>query len=479
MIALSEERKKRKPQAPVATDVNPAFLYSAEAEKAVLGSMLVRPDAAMDEVLEKLGAEDFFVPAHRLLFETLVSLHHKNQAIDLTTVYQHLTDQKLLEAVGQSTVADAAASFVTHLNVGSYVNIIKDKSLLRHLRHACVDIVQLINDQPGEVRQTLDTALGRIFEVAEKEVTNQTVKASQEVARTLEMIQRFHDDKRTLKGIDTGFSKLNELTSGWQKGDMVVLAARPGMGKTALALTFAKAAMKDRWSEELQTYVMPGHSVGFFSLEMTNAQLILRLMASYASLGLQAIRKGDLSEEDLTGLHSVGAQMKELPLYLDDSSYVTINQLRSKARRMQQMGKIEMLVIDYLQLLHSESEQAKDNRQNEVAEISRGIKSLAKELDIPIIVLAQLNRKSEEGKAEPALHNLRESGAIEQDADIVMMLHRPEEKEEEGAAPSGPKPLVPYKLIIAKHRNGPTDSVEMNFMSAFTRFEDPLRHGGR
>jgi replicative DNA helicase len=202
-------------------------------------------------------------------------------------------------------------------------------------------------------------------------------------------------------------------------------------------------------------------------------------MASYASLGLQAIRKGDLSEEDLTGLHSVGAQMKELPLYLDDSSYVTINQLRSKARRMQQMGKIEMLVIDYLQLLHSESEQAKDNRQNEVAEISRGIKSLAKELDIPIIVLAQLNRKSEEGKAEPALHNLRESGAIEQDADIVMMLHRPEEKEEEGAAPSGPKPLVPYKLIIAKHRNGPTDSVEMNFMSAFTRFEDPLRHGGR
>jgi replicative DNA helicase len=475
MIALSEERKKRKPQAPAATDVDPTFLYSAEAEKAVLGSMLMSPHEVMDQVMEKIGDEDFFVPAHRLLFKTLTELHNRGAAIDLTTVYQHLTDQKTLEAVGNSTVTDAAAAFVTHLNVSSYVDIVKDKSLLRHLRNACVEIVQLINEQPGAVRETLDVAMGKIFQVAEKEVTSQTVKASQEVNRTLEMIQRFHDNKRPLIGIDTGFSKLNELTSGWQKGDMVVLAARPGVGKTALALTFAKAAMKDRWSEEQNTFVAPGYSVGFFSLEMTNQQLILRLMASYASLSMQLIREGKLSENDMHALHMVGDSMKEMPLYLDDTSYITINQLRSKARRMQQMGNIELLIIDYLQLLHSDSSQSKDNRQNEVAEISRGIKSLAKELSIPIIVLAQLNRKSEEGKSEPALHNLRESGAIEQDADLVMLLHRPEEKEDKDAAPAPPKPVTPYKLIIAKQRNGPTDTVDMNFVRAYTRFEDPLR----
>jgi replicative DNA helicase len=246
------------------------------------------------------------------------------------------------------------------------------------------------------------------------------------------------------------------------------------MGKTALALTFAKHAMAERYDDKRDMWIKPGYGVGLFSLEMTNAQLMLRMMASAAQVSLQKIRTGDLDKFEMDGLTQMAEDMKQWPLYLDDSSHLTINQLRGKARRMKQRYDIDLLIIDYLQLLHSESNQAKDNRQNEVAEISRGIKSLAKDLNIPIIVLAQLNRKAEEGKSEPALHNLRESGAIEQDADMVLLLHRKDQ--EEDAAPS---PVKDYSLIIAKQRSGPTDKIDIRFNAQFTRFEDPVRHEAR
>jgi replicative DNA helicase len=211
---------------------------------------------------------------------------------------------------------------------------------------------------------------------------------------------------------------------------------------------------------------------------MTNEQLMLRLLASYGSESLQHIRQGQLDEHALQKLRMIAGDMREWPLCLDDSSFLTINQLRGKARRMKDRHGIELLVIDYLQLLRSDSAQAKDNRQNEVAEISRGIKALAKELAIPIIILAQLNRRSEEGKSEPALHNLRESGAIEQDADVVLLLHRTEVKDEDGNEQT-PGVIIDYTLNIAKQRNGPTDRLNIQFHSPYTRFDDPVRHETR
>jgi replicative DNA helicase len=202
---------------------------------------------------------------------------------------------------------------------------------------------------------------------------------------------------------------------------------------------------------------------------------MLRLLASYGSESLQRIRSGELDDHALQKLRMVAADMREWPLYLDDSSFLTISQLRGKARRMKDRHKIELLVIDYLQLLRSESAQAKDNRQNEVAEISRGIKGLAKELEIPIIILAQLNRRSEEAKAEPALHNLRESGAIEQDADVVLLLHRPDAEKDEDGNEKQAGPVIPYSLIIAKQRNGPTDRLSISFHAPYTRFDDPVK----
>jgi replicative DNA helicase len=215
---------------------------------------------------------------------------------------------------------------------------------------------------------------------------------------------------------------------------------------------------------------------------MTNEQLMLRLLASYGSVGLGEIRSGKLGDQELQKLRLIAGDMREWPLYLDDSSFLSINQLRGKARRMKDRHGIEMLVIDYLQLLRSESAQAKDNRQNEVAEISRGIKALAKELSIPIIILAQLNRRSEEntrGRQEPALHNLRESGAIEQDADVVLMLHRPDPEKDEDGNEQQVGPVIPYSLIIAKQRNGPTDKIPILFHAPYTRFDDPVRHETR
>ncbi|HEY8966322.1 MAG TPA: replicative DNA helicase [Candidatus Methylacidiphilales bacterium] len=472
-------KNKITPLPPRGDTVNPdelaSPLYSAEAERAVLGAMLTHPDTVIYQVMEKLVTQDFFVPAHQAVFDAMKEMNLRQHNIDMTTVHLHLVDRKLDEMVGSpGSLAEMVTSLVSHLNVGTYIQTVKEKSLLRHLQQACITIVQDIADQPHAVEGILDRAETEVFKVTDMGLTQSTVPAREELAKALEMIERFRARQGKLNGIPTGFSQLNQMTTGWQPGDMVVLAARPGVGKTALALTFAKHAMAERYDEKRDAWVKPGYAVGMFSLEMTNAQLMLRLMASAAGEDLKRIRTGELDDFSMTKLRHISEDMKTWPLYLDDSSHLTINQLRGKARRMKQRYDIDLLIIDYLQLLHSESAQAKDNRQNEVSEISRGIKALAKDLSIPIIVLAQLNRRAEEAKAEPALHNLRESGAIEQDADMVLMLHRKEQ--EEDAPPSATRE---YSLIIAKQRSGPTGKLDIRFNPGFTRFEDPVRHEAR
>lgn len=460
--------------------LSPTVLYSAEAEKAVLGCMMAQPAEVINEATVTLMKEDFFVPAHQEIFGALREMYNESQAIDVMTIHQWLTDRKMAEAVGSPGIlAELLVGFATHLNIGSYIKIVKDKSLLRCLQLACSTIVQDIADMPDSVPAVLDRAESAIFQVTNQGLTNSTVSAREEIDRAITLIENFQNRKGHLQGLPTGFHKLDELTAGWKAGEMIVLAARPGQGKTALALTFARHALDQRYDEATDAWKKPGHAVGMFSLEMTNEQLMLRLLAAYGSESLQRIRQGGLDDHSLQKLRMVAADMKEWPLYLDDSSFLTINQLRGKARRMKDRYGIELLVIDYLQLLRSESSQAKDNRQNEVAEISRGIKALAKELSIPIIILAQLNRRSEEAKAEPALHNLRESGAIEQDADVVLLLHRPDAEKDQDGNERQVGPVIPYSLNIAKQRNGPTDRLDILFHAPYTRFDDPVRHETR
>jgi replicative DNA helicase len=460
--------------------LSPTVLYSAEAEKAVLGCMMAQPAEVINDATVALLKEDFFVPAHQEIFGALREMANSGQAIDVMTIHQWLTDRKLTEAVGSPGIlAELLVGFATHLNVGSYIKIVKEKSLLRCLQLACSTIVQDISEMPDSVAEVLDRAESAIFHVTNMGLTQSTVAARDEIDKAIKLIENFQNRKGHLQGLPTGFHKLDELTAGWKSGEMIVLAARPGQGKTALALTFARHALDQRYDEATDAWRKPGHAVGMFSLEMTNEQLMLRLLASYGSESLQRIRSGELDDHAMQKLRMVAADMREWPLYLDDSSFLTINQLRGKARRMKDRYGIEMLVIDYLQLLRSESAQAKDNRQNEVAEISRGIKALAKELEIPIIILAQLNRKSEEGKQEPALHNLRESGAIEQDADVVLLLHRLDAEKDEDGNEKQSGPVIPYSLNIAKQRNGPTDRLDILFHAPYTRFDDPVRHETR
>jgi replicative DNA helicase len=460
--------------------LSPLVLYSAEAERAVLGCMLAQPQEVIAEATEALLADDFFVPAHKVIFEALREIFNGAQPVDVIAVHQWLNDRKMADAVGSPGIlAELLVGFANHLNVGSYIRIVKEKALLRCLQLACTSIVQDITEHPDTVASVLDRAESAIFHVTNMGLTQSTVPARDEIDKAIQLIENFRNRKGHLQGLPTGFHRLNEMTSGWKAGEMIVLAARPGQGKTALALTFARRALEQRYDEATDAWKKPGHSVGMFSLEMTNEQLMLRLLASYGSEKLGDIRSGQLNDHAMEKLRLIAADMREWPLYLDDSSFLTVNQLRGKARRMKDRHGIEMLVIDYLQLLRSESAQAKDNRQNEVAEISRNIKALAKELSIPIIILAQLNRRSEEAKQEPALHNLRESGAIEQDADVVMLLHRPDPEKDEDGETRPTSPVVPYKLIIAKQRNGPTDKLDILFHAPYTRFDDPVRHETR
>jgi replicative DNA helicase len=462
--------KKAKPSVSV--------LYSFDSEKAVLGCMLAQPYEVINDASVALRKEDFFVPAHQEIFAALLEMRDKQIAIDVMTVHEWLTDHKLEKACGSPGIlAELLVGFATHLNVGSYIQFVKAKALLRAMNTACSTIVQDIFEHTDSVASVLDRAETAIFAVTNMGLTNTTVPASEEIEKALGLIDAMQSRKGHLQGIPTGFHRLDELTAGWKPGEMIVVAARPGQGKTALAMTFARHAVLQRYDDANDTWVKPGHPAGMFSLEMTNEQLMLRLLATCGSESLSKIRSGTLTADELAKLRIVAGEMKEWPLFLDDSSFLTINQLRGKARRMKDRYSIELLIVDYLQLLRSESEQAKDNRQNEVAEISRGIKALAKELSIPIIILAQLNRKSEEGKSEPALHNLRESGAIEQDADVVMLLHRPEQ--EQPLPGDQPTPIIPYRLNVAKQRNGPTDVLEILFHAAYTRFDDPVRHETR
>ncbi len=433
-------------------DIHRSPPHSVEAEQGVLGSMLISPREAIAECVEKINEEYFYVPAHQSIYNVLVDLWNAGQAIDLITFTQVLRDRNLLESVGGAGFVTSLFTFVpTAANVQYYLDIVRDKYILREIIAAATESVRRAYEEQDEVNNLLDEVEQRIFAV-------------DQVMEAIESIEKLYERKGGITGISTGFVEFDRMTSGLHPSEMIVIAARPSMGKTALAMNIAEhVAINEK---------LP---VGVFSLEMSSQQLVQRLLCSRARVNLQKVRDGFLGERDFPSLTAAASKLAEAKIFIDDSATLTILELRAKARRLKAQQEVQLIIVDYLQLLRSTSRRAQDNRQLEISEISAGLKGLAKELKIPIIVVAQLNRQPEQRSGgKPRLSDLRESGSIEQDADLVGLLVRPEiyEEDEEARAEKAGE----AEFIIAKQRNGPVGEIPLTFLKEFTRFETRARN---
>lgn len=441
---------------------------SLDAEMGVLSSILLSPKDTMLDVIEKgVNETHFHHPAHSTVFTILLDLWKISAPIDLLTVTQKLADLKLLEQIGGPAVLANLQTFLpTAANAEYYIDIVKEKYLLRQMISVCTASAARCYDEQGDVKTLIDDVEKQIFTVSEKRINEKLPEIKDHVNDAIEAIEKLYKNKGQVTGVPTGFKKLDEMTSGLHSSEMIVIAARPSMGKTALAMNIAEHVAVDH-----------NKPVGVFSLEMSSQQLVQRLLCSRARVNLQNVRNGFLGKGDSNNLTTAAAAYMQSKMYIDDTAGLSILELRAKSRRLMDKHGLSLIVIDYLQLLKSPSRRAQENRQIEIAEISGGIKALAKELNIPIIVLAQLNRESEKrGDGKPRVSDLRESGSIEQDADVVGLLYRSAyyAKDEEEKAEKGGE----AELIIAKQRNGPTGEVPLTFRAEFTRFETrDLTHG--
>jgi replicative DNA helicase len=453
------------PRTGSAQDIHRTPPHSVEAEQGVLGSMLISPRDAIAEVVEKITADYFYVPAHQTIFNVLVDLWNAGAGIDLITFTQVLRDRNLLESVGGAAAVTTLYTFVpTAANVGYYIDIVRDKYILRSIIAAGTESVRRAYEEQDEVGNLLDEVEQRIFAVGEDRFKGQMLSMKDQVMEAIESIEKLYERKGGITGVSTGFVEFDRMTSGMHPSEMIVIAARPSMGKTALAMNIAEhVAINEKLG------------VGVFSLEMSSQQLVQRLLCSRARVNLQKVRDGFLGERDFPSLTAAASKLAEAKIFIDDSASLTILELRAKARRLKSQQDVQLIIVDYLQLLRSTSRRAQDNRQLEISEISAGLKGLAKELKIPLIVVAQLNRQPEQRTGgKPRLSDLRESGSIEQDADLVGLLVRPEiyEEDEEARAEKAGE----AELIIAKQRNGPVGEIPLTFLKEFTRFEDRARN---
>jgi replicative DNA helicase len=436
---------------------------SMDAEIAVLGAMLLSPHEAGSLARQRLSEEHFYYAAHQVIFREIAALQDAMQAIDSVTLQQRLADKNQLEEVGGPVyLSELVTRVPTAANVEQYIDIVWEKYLLRRLIGAAHDIVGRAFEQQDDVRAWVDEVEQQIFDITAEKAATGARPVKDLIRDAMASIERLYDQKGTT-GIPTGYNDFDRLTSGLHDANVIVIAGRPSMGKTALAMNIAEHVAID--------LEIP---VGVFSLEMSSEELVKRMLCSRAKVNLRSIRDGFLGEKDFHPLTSAASQLMKAPLYIDDSAGLTIHQVRARARRMKSQFGIRLLVIDYLQLMRSPSRRADLSRQVEISDISAGIKALAKELQIPVVVLSQLNRQPEQREGgRPKLSDLRESGAIEQDADVVGLLVRPEvyaEEEGEKAAERGKA-----TLIIAKQRNGPTGDVKLTFLSEYTRFENQAK----
>jgi replicative DNA helicase len=441
--------------------------HSPEMERGVLGCILIAPNECMGECIEKLkdnGKDAFYDLRHQTIYEALTIMFDTREAIDIITLQQRLKDKGLLDQIGGipylSQLQDSVPSAA---NLSYYLDSVREKFLLRKMISVCTEVVGRVYDYEGEVDMLLDEVERDVLRISESRVQGGVLTTKDLVGKAIGTIENFFSRKGTLTGVGTGFPDLDRMTDGLHPAEMIVIAARPSMGKTSLAMNIAEhVAIEQK---------LP---VAVFSLEMSAESLVLRMMCSLARVNLRSIRDGFMSESDFPKLTSAAGKLANSKLFIDDSAGLSILQLRARARRLSQQHDIKLFVIDYLQLLHSTGRRSQDNRQQEIADISSGIKALAKELKVPVIVLSQLNRELEKDKSrKPRMSDLRESGAIEQDADLVGLLYKPNASDEEDAPEEGDG--VPVNLLIAKQRNGPTGDVNLTFLKPYTRFESAAK----
>ena len=449
-------------------DVHRLLPQSPDAEKGVLCSYLLAPREVGGFCAEKqITPAHFHIPAHGELFGVLQQLWDANKPIDFIILTELLRDTQRLDMVGGAAFVTELFTFLpTAANLAYYVEIVQEKHTLREIIKVCTEYAARSYDEQDNVPNLLDDVEGKIFAIAQDRFKDKAASMKDQVMQAIHAIEELYERRGAITGLPTGLAEFDKMTDGLHAAEMIVIAARPSMGKTALAMNMAEhIALEEK------------RAVAVFSLEMSTSQLVQRMLCSRARVNLGNVRNGFLSERDFPALTAAASKLAESKFFIDDTPGLSILELRAKARRLKSQHDIAAIFIDYLQLLRSTSKRAQDNRQLEIAEISSGLKGLAKELNIPIVVLAQLNRNPEgrtgASLGRPRLSDLRESGSIEQDADVVGLLIRDEyyadtdedKKEAEGKA----------TLIIAKQRNGPVGDIPLTFLKEFTRFENRAR----
>jgi len=425
-----------------------------DAERSVLGAMLLDADA-IPRVIELLEEDFFYRDAHRKIYRAIVTLFDRNEAADLLTTVEMLRKQGSLEAVGGAAyVAELLDAVPTAANVDYYARIVREKALVRSLIAACTQVVTEAYDEAGEADELLDNAERLIFEIAERKLSGPLVPVGDLVVESMERLESIARDKSGITGIPTGFRDLDRKLSGLHNSELIIVAGRTAMGKTSFGLNIAEhVAIKE------------GRNVAIFSLEMSNENLVQRLLCSLGRVNWHHLRSGYLAHEEFAKLPMAADKLSRAPIYIDDTPSLSVLEIKAKSRRLKAAGKLDLVIVDYLQMVQGRGRA--ETRQQEVSEISRSLKGLARELNIPVIALSQLSREVDKRESHlPVLSDLRESGSIEQDADVVLMLHR----DWEYTANEEHK----YKAIVkvAKQRNGPTGTVDLIFEMDYSRFEN-------
>ncbi len=430
--------------------------HNIEAEHSVLGAVMIDKDA-ITKIADMIGPEDFYDNQNAAIFEIILDLYNEQSPLDILNMASRLKEQKKLKEIGgKSYLAELVNSVPTASNVVSYAKLVKNKSVLRRLIQASSEIIDMGYDEQNPVDQILDEAEQKLFAVSQRSVKQDFTPINRLLEGAFVRIDEMHKNKNKFRGVETGLADLDNILSGLQNSDLIILAARPSVGKTSLMLEIARHAA-------IRTKI----PIGIFSLEMSSDQLVDRMLASEAQVNLWSLRTGNLDDED-DDFQKIGDAMgvlSEAPIYIDDTATSNIMEMRTMARRLQAEHGLGLIVVDYLQLMEGRGSRMSDSRVNEISEISRGLKALAKELNIPVVALSQLSRAVESRSPQiPKLSDLRESGSIEQDADVVLFLYKEDRENPE----TENKNVI--DLIIAKHRNGPVGKVSVFFNEEYTSF---------
>ena len=430
---------------------------SLEAEQSVLGAILIDRETII-EVAEFLRPEDFYRQAHGTIYRAMLDLFERGEPVDIVTTSETLERKGELEGIGgRSYLSTLSNQTPTAVHATQYARIVERKAVLRNLIGAAGKIAGIGYEDPAEIQEAIDRAESELFQVSNRRITAGFAQLKDLLHAAYDRLDYLHAHRGELSGITSGFPDLDALTTGFQKSDLIVVAARPSVGKTSFALNIAEyAAVRER------------RSVGVFSLEMSKEQLVLRLLSSVANIDSKRLRTGFLEEMDFARIAPAMNDLSEAPVYIDDTPNITSMELRTKARRLQAESGLDLVIVDYLQLMQATTQNRDSNRVQEVSEISRGLKALARELSVPVIALSQLSRQPEMRESkEPRLSDLRESGAIEQDADLVIFLWRDKDKAGDDAEADGEV----MNIKLAKHRNGPTGDIQLWFKKSQTRFQ--------